>query len=270
VSGRDGEGRVDPKGGTGLEPNPGVDDRFDDALGRAARSLVTEGLPEGILDPAVSESLGRPAKVEDERGRRRIPGFAVAGAALVVLLLAAATLAPNLLLPGGSQATPAPTASVGPSPILVFRSTAEIRADLVLLHYACVDGAGDAPVEPGADGVAREAAVCIAPGDAGPLTAVVIVGESIDGRVVEVHAKADIVGFDIPASRRSVAATLAKAVAVVVPEGLGNAVATWVANNVPVVERKGALMVELRGYALRIERNGEGSYSLLVVPAAPA
>lgn len=270
MSGRDGEGRMDPNGRTGPEPKRGVDDRFDDALGRVARSLVTERLPQGLLDPAVSESLGLPTTGEDERDSRRIPGFAVAGAALVVLLLAAASLAPTLLIPGGGQATLAPTATAAPSATPAFRSTAEIRADLVLLGYSCVDGAGDVPIEPAADGRARESALCTAPETVGPLTAVVIVGESFDGRVVEVRAQADIVGFDIPASRRSVAATLAKAVAVVVPEGLGNAVATWVANNVPVVERKGTVTVELRGYALHVDRDVEGSYTLVVVSAAPA
>lgn len=261
---------MDPNGRTGSEEKRDVDDRFDEALGRVTRSLVSERLPQGLLDPAVSESLGLPTTSEDERDSRRIPGFAVAGVTLVVLLLAAASLAPTLLLPGGSTATPAPTATVAPSGTPAFRSTGAIRADLELLDYSCVDGAGDLPVEGAADGVAREAAVCTAPDDVGPLTAVVILGESPDGEVVEVRARADIVGFDIPASRRSVAAALAKAVAVVVPQGLGNAVATWVATNVPVVERKSGLSVELRGYALHLDRDFEGSYTLLVVPASPA
>jgi hypothetical protein len=254
---------------TGSEPRRSADDRFDDVLERVAHSLVSERLPHGVLDPAVSDSLGMPATGEDEGGSRRIPGLAVAGTALVVLLLAAATLAPTLLLPGGSPPTPAPSATADPSVTPTFRSTTEIRRDLVLLGYACVDGAGDAAIESGA-GAAREAARCTAPEGVGPLTAAVIVGESLEGRVIEVRATAEIVGFDVPASRRSVASTMAKAVAVVVPEGLGNAVATWLANNVPVVEPEGTVTVELRGYALQVDRDVDGIYTLVVVSVTPA
>jgi hypothetical protein len=260
---------MDPRRRTGSEPDGGVDDRFDDALVRVARSMVGERLPGGILDPAVSESLGLPVSGDDERGSRRLPGFAVAGAALVVLALAVATLAPTLLRPGGSPPSHAPTDTAAPGVTLAFRSTAEIRTDLGLLGYACVDGAGDVPIEQGAD-TSREAAVCTAPESAGPFTAAVTVGEALDGRVMEVSATAEIVGFDIPAARRSVASAFAKAVAIVVPAGLGNAVATWVADNVPVVEPKGTVSVELRGYALHVDRNADGVYTLLIVPAAAA
>ena len=175
--------------------------RFDDELRRAARRLVTEELPPGILDPHLA---GSPAR-SGVRARRALPGFATAVTAVALLVLAVGIgLAPGGPVPSASpRPTPAPSVPAGP----VFRSTTEIVAHALALGYACDDG-NPLPTGAGAGAAVRESAVCTSPSDAGPFFAAIIVAESATREVVWVAFKADIVGDDTPAAREAIATTL--------------------------------------------------------------
>lgn len=244
------------------------DGRFDDELRRAARALVTEELPRGLLDPSIGASLGGHDGVV--RARRALPGLAsVAGAVAVLLLATAVVFAPGS--PGGpgasSTATPsptAPTAPPSPAPTSPLRTADEIRADFARLHYTCGPGLPLSTIEPGPDAVVREAVVCLAPVDAGPLDGAVIVGESASGQVVEVHAKADIVGADTQEARAAIAELLAKAAAVAAHQGDGSTLATWVLGHAPSLEPDEGASTELLGLGLKLGRTTNGGYSLSV------
>lgn len=250
------------------------DQRFDEELRRTARSLVTEELPRGVLDPDVGASLGlreRPSAGGAVRARRSLPGFAGMAGALVVLLLATAVaLAPGTPSGPGSSEEPSPTpvATPSPSPVattVTLRSTDAIVEDMIRLRYTCEDGSPVESLGPGPDPVARESAVCVAPADIGPFVAAVIVGETAEGWVVEVHAKADIVGDDTPVAREAVAGALAKAAAIAVGfPGTGNKVGDWVMATVPALELSIGDTVELDGISVKVVRNENGGYLLIV------
>lgn len=249
--------------------------RFDEALRRATRSLVVEELPRGILDPGVGSAAGVPGSLDGRvRARRSLPGLAGASAAVAVLLLATAVaLGPDGPFgPGSSTSTTAPslitTSPPSPSPVpsaVTLRPTAEIVADMERLEYACEEGNPVESLGPGPDPVAREAAVCIAPEDLGPFMAAVIVGETAEGWVVQVDAKANLVGEDTPAAREAVAAALAKAgaIAVGVP-GAGNEVGDWVVATLPTLERSTGDTFEVDGVSIKIVRSATGGYHLIV------
>lgn len=242
-------------------------DRFDEELRRAARSLVTDELPRGVWDPAVGASLGRGGLDGVVRSRRALPGLAsVVGAVAVLLLAIAVVFAPGSPGGPGPSATPSPVPSTTP----VFRTSTEIRADFITLQYMCVAGQTVAPTATGPDVVTRESVVCTPPTKSSPpYMAAVIVGESADGRVVEVHAKGDLVGVDVPASRAALATLLAKAAAVVVPEGSGNAVGTWVESNLATLERGDAVETSIAGLRLEMGRGVTSGYTLRLTPLAP-
>ena len=248
-------------------PNPDprrmTDARFDAELGRAARALVTEPMPAGILDPAAGP-------VGTFGARRAIPGFAtVAGALVVLVLVTAVAFVPRL--PGGPGPSPTPTPSPTPSPnpTSLFRPTLALRLDFQTLGYTCQDGRPLATTGPGPDGVAREAAVCLAPAALGPFVGAVIVGESAAGLVVEVHAKADFTDGDTPAARDSVASMLAKAAAISVVQRSGNAMGSWVHDNVATLEPNGRVSTTIEGLELTLSRTSDGGYVLLMgLPAA--
>lgn len=241
--------------------------RFDEELRRAARSFVSEELPRGVLDPSVgaSSGLGSTAGVGAVRGRRALPGFvSLAGAAAVLLLATAVVLAPG----SGPvpSPVPSPSAPLAPSPSqpAALRTTAEIRADLENLHYACAAGLPLSTIEPGPIAIVRESVVCTAPTDEGPLQAAIIVGESASGQVVEVHAKADIIGADTPAARDAIASVLAKAAAVAAQKGDGSTLATWVLGHATTLEKDDGTSIELLGLGLKLGRNSAGGYMLSV------
>ncbi|MEO5704693.1 MAG: hypothetical protein ABIZ52_01095 [Candidatus Limnocylindrales bacterium] len=247
--------------------------RFDEELRRATRTLISEELPRGVLDPSVGAALGLRAGNGTVRARRALSGFtSLAGAVAVLLLATAVVLAPGS--PSGPAASPttspsptaapSPTGAPSPTPPSGLRTTAEIRADLVKLRYTCSDGLPLSTIEPGPDAVVRESVVCVAPADSGPLDAAVIVGESASGQVVEVHAKADIVGADTPEARDAVAAVLAKAAAVAAQKGASSTLATWVLGNVPSLALDEGTSTELLGLGLKLGRSPNGGYLLSV------
>ena len=136
------------------------------------------------------------------------------------------------------------------------------------LGYSCIVGPAIASPAPGPDAVARQAAVCNAPADIGPLLAAVIVGESAGGQVVEAHAKSDIVGADTPAARAAVAVAVGKDAAVVVRAGRGDAIAGWVQANLPSLAKGGSVSTVIEGLALRLDRGATGGYQVEMTPAS--
>ena len=244
-----------------------VEQRFDEELRTAARSLVAEDLPRGVLDPAVGASLGLGSSVTATvRGRRALPGFAAPAVAVVVLLLATAVaLAPGSFVRPSPSPEPSPTATPAPTLTPVFRTSEAIRLDLEKLTYTCQVDVPVATILPGPDAVVRDSLVCLPPADIGPFRAAVIVGESASGDVVEVHMKADFTAGDTLPNRQALAATLGKAAAVVAVEGSGNAVATWVEENLPALAVDQGVKFGVQGLSLKIGRDPTGSYSLVIL-----
>jgi hypothetical protein len=256
-------------GGGSMDPRPRDEARFDEELRRAARSLIKEQLPPNVLDPALAGSRALPGRVTT---RRALPGFAGAAAAVVVLLIATAVaLAPGA--PHASVGTPPATESLGmqlspaPSVLPVFRATSSILMDLGVLDYRCNDGAVIESPKPGPDAIVKEAAVCTAPDSAGPLTAAVIIGEATGGRVVEILVKADIVGDETPAALQAVAETVGTAASVVAYEKANGAfIKAWVLEKLPTVSKNESVVLQARGYAMRIFRSATGSFLLSMGP----
>ena len=241
-----------------------VEERFDQELRRAARALATADIPRDVLDPGTGDGVRTSGAAGPVRAGRPLPGLAAIAAAIVVLLLSIGlALAPGVGGPGAQpSATPAKTPLA--SGATVFRTTAEIRADLVTLGYGCTVGLPLASIAPVPDAMAREAAVCTPPAASASFLSAVIVGESAGGRVVEIHAKADIVGADTPAARAAIAAAIAKAAAVGVVNGSGTAVAAWVEANLPTLERGQDASTEVVGVTLALDRNATGGYFLVM------
>jgi hypothetical protein len=250
-----------------MDRRPRDEARFDEELRRAARSLIQEELPRNVLDPVAAGSAGLPGRVTT---RRALPGFAGAGAAVIVLLLATAVaLAPGS--PHPTLGTPQATQSLGmqlspePSTLPIFRATSSILADLSALEYRCNDGGVIESPKPEADAVIKESAVCTAPDSAGPLSAALIIGEAKGGRVVVITIKADIVGDDTPAARGAVAETLGTAASVVAyVKDNGAFIKAWVLEKLPGVEKNESVVLQTRGYAMRIFRSSTGSYVMSI------
>jgi hypothetical protein len=235
-----------------------LDARFDHALSRAARGLVTEELPIGVLDAALAPGAGLAGAV---RGRRPVPVFAGSLAALVLLLVSAIALAPGGLAPVSPSASPAPGIHGA------FRPTLDMRADFMRLHYSCAAGNPYPSIGPGPSDPVREGAICSAPADAGPYISVVIVSEAADGRPVEVHVKADLTIDDSPAARSEIGVPIAKAAAIAANgQAVGNALAQWVLDAVKTLEPSGTASTELQGFSLQLLRNPNGGYQLFVRP----
>ena len=255
---------------------PELEARFDAELSRAARALATEDLPRGILDAGLVRGAGGAGTV---RARRSVPAYA--GFAAVIVLLVATAIA---LVPGGgppaASTPPSPTASStpasGPSaspaatpfPPGTFRTTLDIRADFVRLRYDCRRGNELLPTGPSPSAMVMEGAICTAPADAGPYIAAVIVGEARDGRVVEVHVKANLTGDDTPAARAEIAVPLAKAVAIAASgAGVGDQLAAWVLDAVPTLTLDDSDSTELLGFVMKVTRSSSGAYQLVMFEA---
>lgn len=253
-----------------VDRRPRDEARFDAELRRAARSLIREELPREILDPVAVGSAGLPGRVT---ARRALPGFAGAGAAVVVLLLATAVaLAPGSPHPtlGTPQASQSLGMQISPeiSTLPLFRATSSILMDLSALEYRCNDGRVVESPKPEPDAVVKESAICTAPDSAGPLSAALIIGEAKGGRIVVVTIKADIVGDDTPAARDAVAETLGKAASVVAyVKDNGAFINAWVLEKLAGVEKNESVLLQQRGYSMRIFRSSTGSYVVTVEAA---
>ena len=253
---------------------PDLDPRFDAELSRAARALVTEELPRGVLDAGlVPASFGRGSV----RARRSAPAYANFAAAVVLLLATAIALAPGGIPPasptpttgGSAPSSPAPAASPSPGPSQTprlhgsFRSTSDIEADFARLTYACAVGNVLLPTGPSPSAMVKEGAICTSPADAGPFMAAVIVGEAADGTVVELHVKGDLTGEDTPAAREALASAFAKAIAIAAQgQVTANGLASWVLAAVPLLGRNSSNSTEQLGFIIKVVRSSSGSYQL--------
>ena len=231
---------------------------FDDELRRSARSLISEGLPAGILEATLA---GPPAL--RVTARRPAPGFGT-------LLAATALLIAVTMLALGPGASPVPSPSPGAVPTRTpgatkapfvdrFRTTDSIRGQLAKLAYRCNDGGPRSSPGSGPREVARDAAVCVAPVTIGPVEAVVIVGENAGGQVVEVAIKGDPVGGDTSENRLAFADVVAKGFAVaLLDEGAGQTGAGWARVHVPQLEVGDEVDVVLRSMAFHAELGVKG------------
>lgn len=255
-------------------PPDDLEARFDAALASAARRLVTEELPRGVLDVGLAPGVGSGSV----RTRRTAPAFAGVAAALVLLLASLIALTPGGVpsasstpsqasTPTAQPEAPGPSPSGSTTPSGTFRSTAEIRADLEGLGYTCREGGVLLPRGPSPSAPVLEGAICSAPADAGPYIASVIVSEARDGAAVQLDVKADLTGEDSPAAREAIAAPLAKAVAIAVSgQGTGDRLAAWVLDAVPVLVQDSGNSTNLDGFAVKIVRNSTGTYQLFLRP----
>ena len=242
-----------------------MNERFDEELRRAARSLVTEELPPGILD----SRLGGSSTAGGVRARRALPGFATAATAVALLLVAVAIgLAPGSPEPSASPFT-TPTAPVAAGPI--FRSTTEIVGRVAALGYSCDDG-NPLPTSGAGSGLAvRESAVCTSPDDAGPFHVAIIAAESATREVVWVAFKADIVGDDTPAARDAIATTLASLIeGSMLDSGTSRAVGAFILARLPFLEPGAPPAADdLGGIDVSIDRHETGTYIVSVEAPEP-
>ena len=261
---------------TGRRPTSTDDEaRFDAELARVARGFATEELPRGILDHSLSPEGGQGVV----RARRGLPAYAGIAAVLVLLLATAIALTPGGVPPASPAPSPVATPTTGPAgataspfgsvtPSGVLRTTAEIRADFERLRYACRVGNELLPTGPSPSAMVKEGAICSPPADAEPFIVAVIVGEARDGRVVEVHVKADVTGEVTDAVRGQIAVPLAKAAAIAASgEGVGDALAAWVLDAVPLLSAQSANSTKLLGFGVKISRDSSGGYQLLLLPS---
>jgi hypothetical protein len=244
-----------------------VNDRFDEELRRAARRLVTEDLPAGVLDPAVGPPVGIASG-----SRGLAPGFATGLAALAILVLATIVGLGPTTEPGATP-TPTPPPSLLPSkgPGPVFRTTVDLVAHVIALDYRCNDGLPLPTSGPSAGLAVRQSAVCTAPADVGPLQAAIIVGESAAGDVVTVRLKANIVGADTPAARGAVAKALAEVVERAYADAPAGTVAgAYVITTLPALEPTPTnATTEVGGVQVTLERAEDGWYLITLVPVDP-
>jgi len=242
--------------------------RFDDELRRSARTLVAEELPRGILDQPIGIGVG-----EGVVGRRSAPGLAAVLAAVAILLTGTfIALAPGT----GPKPTPSPTVAATPLPSPAptrtkppfaerFRGTAAIVGQLSKLGYRCNDGSPLESVGTEPDALTREAAACTAPEAIGPFMLAVIVGEASNGKVVELHVKADILGPDSIDSRAAVAAEMARIFALVlVDEGAGQSGGSWATVHLVELEPGTDAEVVLRQVDFHASRLPTASYFVVI------
>lgn len=176
--------------------------RFDQELGRAARSLITEELPRDILDPAIDGARG----LSGVRGRRPVPGLTALIAVIAILTIGTGVwLAPLSPPPSAS-----PAESVKPTkhPGALFHPVQLILSRIGDLEYRCNDGNGD-PLPSGGSGLkTTQAGICRAPADLGYQTLVQV--GSGDGRIAALLIEADLHSElgDVPIDLDDVAAHL--------------------------------------------------------------
>jgi hypothetical protein len=184
---------------------------FDDELRRTARRLVSEDLPQGILDPAITD------RAPQVRLRREGPGFAGIFAAVGILVLATGIA----LFPGGlSGPIAGPDASGPPAsppdtglqlqgPPL-YR-TPRIGGLLISAEWLC-SGGRPLPSPPSGTGPVDHLGItCSSPKSSFATSVVVVTGESADNEVVEVAMTGELLGADIDSARKEIADYMSKA-----------------------------------------------------------
>jgi hypothetical protein len=246
--------------------------RFDDELRRTARGLVSEDLPSGILDPAIT---GRAPEV---RTRREGPGFAGIFAAVAVLVLATgiALFPGGLTLPtagpdaSGPASTPLDTGLHMSGPPL--NRTPRIGGLLISAEWLC-SGGRPLPSPPTDSGPVDHLGItCSSPKSSFATSVVIVTGESVDGEVVEVAMTGELLGSDIDSARKEIADYMSKAtyLAIADEDAAGKA-GEFVRKRLPELELlvTGDDIVETFGQVrVAIQRLADGNY-LLRLQALP-
>lgn len=243
--------------------------RFDDALRSAARSVVAEELPRGVLDPDLSGAVGgvRPGSAV----RAFAPGLAGVAAGVIVLVLAAGVA----LAPGGigGPTSPPPVASTFSASLPVFYPSAVIEAALSSLPYDCMPGgplatAGTRPGQP-----VREGVVCASRKDDATKRAALITGEASDGEVVLVTIKGELVGTDTLAATEALAAGMGKLTfASIADQENAQLAGNWVDAALPqlrVLPAGDAAVNVIGELRLTLQRSPVGTYLLVLEPLDP-
>lgn len=242
--------------------------RFDDALRRTARSMATEELPSGILDPGLSGGTGGVRHGTALRGFA--PGFAGMAAALLVLVLATGVA----LAPGGigGPTLSAPVESSFATTAPLFRTSAALATNLRELGYQCGPGGALATVGSRPGQAEREGLVCVTQKDDATKLAALITGEAGAGEVVKVTIKGEPVGTDPEAAIEELAIAFAKLTFISIVDPVAAPTAgDWVNAELPklAAEPANKTVVKLVGdVRLTLEQSALGGYLLLLEPAA--
>jgi hypothetical protein len=217
-----------------------LDDRFDRELGLAARSLVTESLPAGVLEQP------RPAGSRDG-------GRVVAIALVVVVLVLAATIGAGLL-----QRTP-------PVDAPAFKALGQLELEVGSLGYFCRRGPTASPA------VARvEALVCASPGTIHPVVAAIIASDDATGAIVAIKVKAGVLGTPTSAAQAGsrflleVLATASFADARDASEALA-----WIRANALLGPGQEA-RTTIRGIVVVLDRDAGGGYEVEIGSPLPS
>ena len=257
--------------------------RFDDALRRSARGLVSEQMPHGILDPALLPDHG------GTMGRRALPNFAGILAAVVIMVMASSLG----ILPGGPHDSGGPnrTGAVGsegpsdvaptPAPtglgmrITLFRFTVDVIDDLRDLGYYCFPGK-ELSGSGGSFDPQREGVACKPGMDVSTYSALVTTRERGEGdakEVVEVAIEGSLSGTNSAQALEDLAQAYGKLSSLVFTDrSTGQAVAAWLVDRVPTLkvqtqgdEAEGVV----RDVQISLMRHPDGRYYLLLAAARP-
>ena len=236
--------------------------RFDDELQQSAQRLIAEDMPRGMLDPDLDPQVGRVV------GLRSMGSGALAGmAAIAVVVFATVVGIRPVLMPGSSPTQPGLVQVDGPSatprPGAPLTSLGELTVALTdRLHFACgTDEALQSGVDTGGE-AGGASAVCTAPSDAGPFTAVVVLRASDAGLVEDITINARIVGDSNHRTRDLVAAALAR---ITTEAFTGERPAVVAANFVfaKASQMSGpawAMGIEAGGVRVDLQRQADGGY----------
>lgn len=242
--------------------------RFDDALRRAARGIVAEELPSGILAPGL---VAGPDGVRHGPALRGFaPGLAGMAAAVMILVLATGiALAPGGF--GGPTISP-PVESSFAATVPLFRTSAALATDLRGLGYQCGPG-GALPTVGSRPGQAeREGLVCVTQKDDPTKQAALITGETGASEVVRVTIKGEPVGTDPEAAIEELATAFAKLTFISIVDPVAAPVAgNWVNAELPKLTAEPAndtAVNVIGGIRLTLERSALGGYLLVLEPAA--
>ncbi len=237
--------------------------RFDGELRTAARGLVAEQLPHGILDPELApRTVGGFMPV-----RQAGPGLASIIAAVVILVVATSVaVAPGVLGPGSQ---PPDSGFQVRQPL--FRATVDVIRDVQALDYSCIPGHALPTSGPSARPGEREGVNCLTPKSLESASATIIPIETGTGEVVEINIEGALYGTDTLTSRDELAAAMARltSLALADPETAAAAEA-FVAETLPrlrVLPSGDDALTIVGGVRVFLQRYIAGGYLLVLQPA---
>ena len=236
--------------------------RFDDALRRSARDLVTEQLPHGVLDPDIAPS--RVAGVLPMR--HAAPGMASIFAAVVVVMIATAVA----VAPGGLGPGTQPPDSLG-FQVGTFRSTADIATSVrVELDFDCTSGHALPTTGPSARLGEREGFICLTPKSIENAKAKIVPVENGDGEIVEITIAGELYGTDTLTSRDELAGVMARLTSLALADpGVAAAAGAFIEETLPrlqvLTSGDDALLI-VGNVRVHLRRHIAGDYLLVLQP----